>query len=151
MEIEPRKRAPNAEPPSLRAWESLAESRLQAAIDGGEFQNLPGMGKPLPDVNPNDKHWWLKQKCRDEGLEVLPPALELKRDVERAWREIEESWERHRDVERLHGELSALNRLIAERNVRVGWGPPSDVQPFDIDKEIAILLSRQTGECDQKA
>lgn len=137
---------PSNEPPSLKAWASLAEQRLQAAIDAGLFQHLPGLGKPLPDLDPNDANWWIKQKCRDEGLEVLPPALELKRKVEQALGSVEQEWKTHRDWERTQRNLEAVNRMIRETNLRIGWGPPSDVQPIDIDQWKQRLRSAPSGE-----
>jgi hypothetical protein len=36
---------------------------------GGEFDNLPGAGKPLPGANrPHDEQWWIKDYLRREKL-----------------------------------------------------------------------------------
>ncbi len=35
----------------MRALDRLAESRIQEAIEAGEFDDLPGKGKPLPPEN----------------------------------------------------------------------------------------------------
>lgn len=67
-------------------FESLIEARIRAARESGEFDDLPGTGKPIPGKGePYDENWWLKQMMRREDLgEVtLPPSLKLARDIER--------------------------------------------------------------------
>lgn len=126
-------------PTTLRAWESLSEERIQSAFSDGKFQHLPGLGKPLPDMDPSDNHWWIRQKCREEGLELLPPALELKRDVQRELERVEQDWQTHRDLKQLYRKLNDMNHMIKERNLAIGWGPASDVQPIDIPAWVEKL------------
>ena len=62
------------DPPFQRGIQRIAEERIQAAMERGEFSNLPGKGKPLADadVMPDDLGWdreWIKR----EG--VQPPAV----------------------------------------------------------------------------
>lgn len=52
-----------------RALQLAAEEKLQSAIAAGEFDNLPGLGKPCPLIDqPYDPHWWVRAKLRLEGL-----------------------------------------------------------------------------------
>jgi Domain of unknown function (DUF1992) len=52
-----------------RAIQVISENRVQQAIDEGQFDNLPGTGKPIPDIDePYDPDWWLKQWIRRESL-----------------------------------------------------------------------------------
>lgn len=45
---------------SERAMQIVAENKLRAAIEAGEFDNLPGLGKPSPLIDePYDPFWWL--------------------------------------------------------------------------------------------
>src|SRR6478672_4931408 len=65
-------------------WTSLAEKRIREAQAAGEFENLPGFGKPIPGIDePYDENWWVKEKLRREQISALPPALEIARDKER--------------------------------------------------------------------
>ena len=53
---------------SRRAIEMVAENRVREAIEEGQFDNLPGYGKPIPDIDePYDPDWWVKQWIRREG------------------------------------------------------------------------------------
>lgn len=60
----------------------LVEARIQAAIARGEFEGLPGLGKPIPDLDePCDELWWVRRWMKRERLDLeremeeLPPAF----------------------------------------------------------------------------
>ncbi|MBL9165790.1 MAG: DUF1992 domain-containing protein [Planctomycetaceae bacterium] len=58
---------------SERAMQIVAENKLRAAIEAGEFDNLPGLGKPSPLIDePYDPFWWLRRKLRQENLPADP-------------------------------------------------------------------------------
>ena len=50
-------------------------------MERGEFDNLPGAGKPIEGLGAqHDPEWWLKQLIERERIAVLPPALQLRKD-----------------------------------------------------------------------
>lgn len=52
-----------------RAIQIIAENKIRAAIEAGEFDNLPGLGQPAAIVDePYDPHWWIRRKLRHEQL-----------------------------------------------------------------------------------
>jgi hypothetical protein len=58
---------------SERAMALVAENKLRAAIEAGEFDNLPGFGKPSPVIDePYDPYWWIRRKLQREGVAVNP-------------------------------------------------------------------------------
>ncbi|EWC61978.1 hypothetical protein UO65_2689 [Actinokineospora spheciospongiae] len=66
--------------PAGVGFESWVESQISEARNRGDFDNLPGAGKPLPRGGD-----WLSGYLRREGVEtreVLPPQLRLRREVE---------------------------------------------------------------------
>lgn len=47
----------------------IAEMKIEEAIQDGEFDHLPGFGKPFEfDMLEYDPNWWIKQKMRRERL-----------------------------------------------------------------------------------
>jgi hypothetical protein len=51
----------------------IADNKIAAAIDAGEFDNLPGFGKPSPLIDsPYDPLWWIRGKIRQEQLPADP-------------------------------------------------------------------------------
>ncbi len=54
---------------SDRALEIVADDKIRAAIEEGQFANLPGLGRPHPIFDePYDPHWWVRRKLAREGL-----------------------------------------------------------------------------------
>jgi hypothetical protein len=50
-------------------FESVVDRQVRLAAERGEFDNLPGAGKPLPNWGgQDDELWWLKDYLRREGL-----------------------------------------------------------------------------------
>ena len=55
----------------------------------GEFDGLPGKGKPIDGLDSaadtvRDDDWWLKAKLRAERLSYLPPTIRIRKEVEEA-------------------------------------------------------------------
>ncbi len=63
-------------------YESLLDRQIRAAQERGEFDDLPGAGKPLPsDSVPYRPDWWLNQVVEREGVGAyaIPPELALRK------------------------------------------------------------------------
>src|SRR5262245_22253312 len=57
--------------PAGVSWESWVERQIREAMERGEFDDLPGVGQPLPNIDqPYDPMWWLKEKLRRENVSV---------------------------------------------------------------------------------
>lgn len=120
--------------PSAGGWESSVERQIRAAIERGEFDNLPGSGQPIADLDrPYDELWWLRKKLRDEGFSIEPPALVLRREVADARERIGEAATED-EVRRL---VAAVNRRIAHVNAHATDGPSSDVMPLSVEQVLS--------------
>jgi hypothetical protein len=118
---------PSRPPQKISLWDSLAEQRIQAAQAAGQFENLPGFGKPIPGIDqPHDELWWVKDKLRREQISSLPPALAIRLDIQNTLANLKnlstESEVRH--------ELAALNQRICKASFAITWGPSVDVVPL---------------------
>ena len=68
----------------MSAFAMLAESKIQAAIVRGEFDQLPGRGRPLPRDGLARVPAELRMGYRVlRNAGCLPPELEARRDVAR--------------------------------------------------------------------
>lgn len=117
----------------LSAWDVVAEERIRAAQEEGQFDNLPGFGQPLPDVDLNDPNWWIKRKLKAERLSLLPPILEAKLARERTLESLHEL----RDERTVHDRLSKLNEQIRAAFYSPQFGPPVTCAPVDVEKAVA--------------
>ena len=119
-------------PPGV-SWESWIERQIREAEERGEFDNLPGAGKPLEGLDrPHDELWWLKRMLEREKLSVVPAALELRKDLEDA-RERLAKQPTEQAVRRL---VDELNKRIAEVNATATSGPASSLVPLDADRMV---------------
>lgn len=67
--------------PSHEGW---IERQIREATERGEFDDLPGAGKPLRGVDDRDPDWWVKGMLEREGLDssdAMPPVLQLRREA----------------------------------------------------------------------
>jgi Domain of unknown function (DUF1992) len=120
--------------PPGTSWETWIDAQIRVATEAGAFDNLPGAGKPLPNLGlEHDPLWWVKQLVQREQISTLPPSLELLRKVERELAAIEklhdEATVRHR--------IAALNVEIAKINATVVEGPPTRLGTLDVDQVVA--------------
>jgi hypothetical protein len=120
--------------PPGTSWETWVDAQIRVATEAGAFDNLPGAGKPLPNLGQeHDPLWWVKQLVQREQISTLPPSLELLRRVERELAAIEklhdEATVRHR--------VAALNVEIAKINATVVEGPPTRLGTLDVDQVVA--------------
>lgn len=62
-----------------RGIERVADQMIREAMEGGAFANLPGEGRPLPDIDdPYTDDWWVRSWMKRERLR----SSELTRDAE---------------------------------------------------------------------
>lgn len=55
-----------------RAIQLIANAQIEAAIEEGKFDNLPGLGKPFEfDDSHYDPHWWARRKAAHEKMKNL--------------------------------------------------------------------------------
>ncbi|MQY17360.1 DnaJ family domain-containing protein [Nocardia macrotermitis] len=128
--------------PAGMTYESWLDKQIREATDRGEFDDLPGAGKPLPDAGQRyDEDWWLKDYLRREGVSgdgVLPPSLLLRRDVER----LPEAVRAMNSEQRVREHVSELNdRIVAW--LRMPHGPHVNVTPVDADEAVAQWRARR--------
>ncbi|CCD87858.1 conserved protein of unknown function [Bradyrhizobium sp. ORS 285] len=120
--------------PLATSFESWVEAQIRTAQSQGAFDNLPGAGKPLPNLgDEHDPLWWVKQLIRREQVSMLPPSLELLRKVEKQLAAIGSL----PDEAAVRREVAALNAEIARVNATVLEGPPTSLGLLDEDQIVA--------------
>ena len=120
--------------PPGTSWETWIDEQIRVAREQGAFDNLPGAGKPLPDLDQEyDLAVWVKQLVHREQLSILPPSLELLRKVEKELAAIEKL----HDEATVRRRVAALNAEIAKVNATVIEGPPTRLSTLDVDKVVA--------------
>jgi len=119
------------------------ETVIQQAIRRGDFDDLPGAGKPIPGLGERlDPDWWIRRKIQAEKLTGLgPPALTLR--VEAAQLEATlDGIAREDDVRDL---LADFNRRVIEARRQLQGGPPVVTATRDVDAEVAAWRERRAA------
>jgi hypothetical protein len=112
-------------------WESPVEKAIREAQERGEFDNLPGAGKPLRGIGTpagDDPDWWIKGLVQREQLDLtgaMPPAIALRKEKaafpesladlgsEESVRAVLEDFNRRVKLDRLRPAVGALPPLLA--------------------------------------
>jgi hypothetical protein len=96
------------------AFDKIAEKKIREAMENGEFDDLPGKGKPLqleddryiaPDIR-------LAHKIL-KNAHCLPPELELRKEIFT----MEELLDGVRDTKEKYKQIKKLNYLIMKLNM----------------------------------
>jgi hypothetical protein len=114
----------------------LVERRIREAMAAGEFDHLPGAGKPIPDLGlEDDPGWWVKKWVERERLRDQLREAGSRRDeaVIRARAE--------RDAAAARRRLEAAEAHVAAVNARL---PEGDRLPA-LDIEGALTGNRCAG------
>lgn len=134
--------APEPAGPSTEAERSAyVENAIQQAIRRGEFDNLPGAGKPLEGLTgQHDPDWWIRRKIEREQLSGLgPPALTLR--VENT--QLEARLDRmHRESE-VREAVEDFNRRVIEARRQLLGGPPVVTPTRDSGDEVRAWRERR--------
>jgi hypothetical protein len=119
-------------PPGV-SFETWVERQIREATERGEFDNLPGAGKPIADLDkPHDELWWVKQKLRREHLSYLPPTIALRKEAEDALLAASRAGS-EAQVRRI---VADINRKILDGNRKAASGPPLNLMPFDVEQVV---------------
>ncbi|MEU0812128.1 DUF1992 domain-containing protein [Streptomyces sp. NPDC005970] len=128
-------------PPGI-SFETWADRQIREAEARGDFDDLPGRGKPLRGLDgPYDAMWWVKDKMAREGLSFLPPALVLRKEAEDALAAARGAGSEG-EVRRI---LSDINDRIREALRRPPEGPPLDLVPYDVDGVVREWRESRAG------
>jgi hypothetical protein len=130
----------------MTLWVDL---QVRRAMERGEFDNLPGAGKPIRGLGGTyDPDWWVKGLIEREKLTgLLPPALALrKEDAELDGRLDKETTEA--GVRRL---VEDFNHGVVEARRQLLGGPPVITPTRDVDAEMQAWRERRDARRREQA
>lgn len=115
--------------PRVAAHETWFEKLMREASEAGEFDDLPGAGEPIADLDrPYDPEWWARRWMQRETLAegVREVAARIRREVPRILAGTDEA--------AMRNALSELNNAVRAANERL---PDADRLP-SLDVEAMI-------------
>ena len=138
------------EPEQNAAGQSMMEARaqyvemaIQQAMRRGDFDNLPGAGKPLATLDHGyDPDWWIRQKIEREKITGLgPPALTLR--TENA--ELDARLDRAASEAAVVGILTDFNARVVAARRQLQGGPPVVTPTRDVPEQLALWRERRAA------
>ena len=120
--------------PAGQSWESFMERRLREAMEAGAFDNLPGLGRPIPDIDePWDENSWLRKKLKCEQVVLLPPILEARLRSEKFLEQLP-TLPTESEVRK---QAEAVNQFIREAHYSHIAGPAEGVRALDVEVVVS--------------
>jgi hypothetical protein len=119
----------------------IADMQIRKAIERGEFDDLPGSGKPLDLPEHHDPDWWLKNLMRREQIVMLPPSIQMRKE-DAALDEQLDQLAREKDVRR---EVEQFNERVIRARYQLQAGPPLITMPRDVDATVAAWAARKAA------
>ena len=145
QEERPGPRRRDAERPAAAARiqqpQTWVDLHVRAAMERGDFDQLPGTGKPIRHLGENhDPDWWVKRLIeREQVTGVLPPALQLRKDDA----ELDSRLDGLASEREVRREVEDFNARVLRARYTPVDGPPLVTQPRDVDTEVASWRERR--------
>ncbi|MGY4856416.1 DnaJ family domain-containing protein [Cryobacterium sp. AP23] len=155
-EIPEAERPDPVEPETNEAGQSMMEARaqyveisIQQAMRRGDFDNLPGTGKPLTGLtDSNDPDWWIRRKIEREQITGLgPPALTLRTENAALDARLDTVF----TEQQVREILADFNRRVIEARRQLLGGPPVVTPVRDVDAELARWRERRQAAAEERA
>jgi hypothetical protein len=116
-------------------YESWVERQIREATERGDFDNLPGAGRPLPGLNGrDDQDWWLKGFLEREKISMpLPTSLALRKEIT----DLPQTLADVGDEDEVRRIVEDLNERIRDSHRRKVDGPALVHRPVDVETTVA--------------
>jgi hypothetical protein len=124
----------------IRQQQTWVDLQIRAAMERGEFDDLPGAGKPIPNLGTeHDPEWWLKELVERERLVVLPLSVQLRKEDAGLDAELD----RLSTEKAVRARVEDFNERVLKARYALPEGPPLITMPRDVDAVVAEWSARR--------
>jgi hypothetical protein len=121
-----------------QTWVDL---QVRQAMERGDFDDLPGKGKPITGLGEHhDPDWWLKKLVEREHIALLPPSVALRKEDA----ELDATLDRLNVEADVRRHVEDFNERVIAARYRLPEGPPLVTMPRDVDETVATWRERRT-------
>ena len=109
---------------------AIVDTAIEQAIRRGDFDDLPGAGRPIPGLGAtHDPDWWIRRKIERERLSGLgPPALTLRTEYASLAARLDDL----RAESEVREYLEDFNHRVIEARRQLLGGPPVVTPTVDV-------------------
>ena len=113
--------------------------QVRRAIERGDFDDLPGAGKPLRLPDRHDPDWWVKQLVEREKITgIAPPAIGLRKEDQ----ELDDVLDREPNEDGVRRVVEDFNRRVVDARRQLTGGPPVVTRTRDPEDEVLAWRAR---------
>jgi hypothetical protein len=124
----------------IRNQTQWVDLQVQRAMERGEFDDLPGAGKPLNLPDTHDPDWWVKGLVERERITgIAPPAISLR--LEDA--ELDAVLDKEAGEQGVRRVVKDFNRRVVEARRQLEGGPPVITPTRDVETEVTAWRARR--------
>lgn len=127
----------------MTGYESWIDRQIREAQERGEFDDLPGTGKPIAGLGGReDENWWIKGLIERENIRgVLPGSLSLQKETS----EIVDTVADCRTEQDVREVVLDLNARIVDARRRGVDGPKIFVRTVDVERVVRVWRERRAA------
>ena len=119
--------------------------QVQQSIQRGEFDDLPGAGKPIKNLDrDHDPDWWVKQLVERERIVVLPRSVQLRKDDA----ELDALLDTQTTEDGARRIVEEFNERVIAARYGAPEGPPLITMPRDVDTTLDAWRERRAARAE---
>jgi hypothetical protein len=124
----------------IRNQTKWVDLQVRRAIERGEFDDLPGTGKPLELPDKHDPDWWVKQLIEREKITgIAPPAIGLRKEDA----ELDDLLDREVTPDGVRRVVEDFNARVVDARRQLTGGPPVVTPTRDVEGEVGRWRERR--------
>ncbi|HTW18026.1 MAG TPA: DUF1992 domain-containing protein [Nocardioides sp.] len=122
--------------------QTWVDQQIRIAMERGDFDDLPGAGKPLGALGSgHDPDWWLRKLVERERLVVLPPSVQLRKEDA----ELDDRLDTLHSEREVRAAVEDFNQRVIAARYRLPEGPPLITMPRDVEETVAAWQARRAA------
>jgi hypothetical protein len=115
------------------------DQQVRIAMAKGQFDDLPGTGKPIEDLGTeHDPDWWLKKLIEREKIAVLPFSVQLRKED----LELDTRLDRLASERQVRAAVEDFNSRVIAARYKLPEGPLVTM-PRDVEETVAAWRARR--------
>jgi hypothetical protein len=124
----------------IQQQQTWVDLQIRQAMDRGDFDDLPGTGKPIEGLGEHhDPDWWLKKLVERERITVLPPSVALRKEDA----ELDDTLDRLFSEAQVREHVEDFNSRVIKARYSLSPGPPLITMPRDVEATVTAWRERR--------
>lgn len=126
----------------IQQQQTWVDLQVRRAMERGDFDDLPGAGKPIEGLGTeHDPDWWLKKLVERERIAVLPPSVQLRKEDA----ELDARLDEYAAESQVREHVEDFNERVVRARYLLPEGPPLVTMPRDVEATVEAWRARRAA------